>query len=104
MYKRQFIGSEDNAAYGAAGGTLGTCLGALAALVVVIVIFLRVKNKYKTKMYADTSDVELTTKVAYKSIIFTLFPIVLGQTFYNLSLIHISESSIQFLQKKLLNQ
>lgn len=82
---RAFIGSEDNAAYGAAGGTLGTCLGALAALVVVIVIFLRVKNKYKTKMYADTSDVELTTKVAYKSIIFTLFPIVLGQTFYNIS-------------------
>ena len=72
---RAFIGgSEDNAAYGAAGGTLGTCLGALAALVVVIVIFLRVKNKYKTKMYADTSDVELTTKVAYKKYYIYIIP------------------------------
>lgn len=70
---------------GAAGGTLGTLMGALAALLTLVIIYYMyrpviVKNEIKDK----------TTKVipagqAYKIIAVTVIPIILSQTVYQLS-------------------
>ena len=82
---RAFAGSADAPAHGAAGGTLGTCLGALSALIVVAVIFFRNISLYRKKISSDVDSDDIGVGFTYKLIIITIIPIIIGQTFYNIS-------------------
>ena len=78
-------GEIQQAAWGAAGGTLGTCLGAASALLVLIFLFyvyrpakLRLEKKDKKgEMYSSS--------FILKILLATIIPIILSQTVYNIS-------------------
>lgn len=78
--------AEANAiSYGAAGGTLGTCLGAATALLVLIIIYL----KRKSDILADISKQDKGALDSFsritKMIIFTITPMLISTTIYNIS-------------------
>ena len=69
-------------AYAAAGGTLGTVLGALSALIFVGFIFLAYHKVFKKKMKHDHSR----KRESYKTVLFvTIAPVILSATVYNIS-------------------
>lgn len=74
-------------AYGAAGGTLGTSTGALAALAFCIFVFLAYRKNLK-KGIARERRLNRTQPEAYGSVlkilILTIIPILLSTTLYNL--------------------
>ena len=84
-FVRAYAGSLDVAAYGASGGTLGTFIGSLAALAVVIAILIKNKAFYSSKLSGDREAVTMSRTETYKIIIATVVPIIIGQTFYNLT-------------------
>lgn len=72
-------------AYGAAGGTLGTVFGSVAALVFLTLIFIAFKKKFKRKLAADrTRKTESYSKI-FKVLILTILPIVFSTAIYNMS-------------------
>ncbi len=77
--------SVNRSGYGAAGGTMGTCFGALFALLFLVFIyfiyrptFSRLKNRDKRRKIEENSFV-------LKTLILTMIPIIIGQTFYQIS-------------------
>ena len=84
-FMRAFSHKSNVRAYGASGGTLGTTIGALVGLIVLIVIFIRSNNKRKENIKNDTHEVADTYKDIYKLIIWTIVPVILSQTLYNLN-------------------
>ena len=72
-------------AHGASGGTFGTFMGALAALAVVVVLLIRNRHLYGQKLREDMGAQVMAPNETYKLIILTVVPIILGQTFYNLT-------------------
>lgn len=73
------------ASYGAAGGTMGTLFGAIAALIIIAII-LFVKNKqFKPIIKADTNtNIDKYSRVT-KVLTFTILPVLLSTTIYNIS-------------------
>ncbi|MCR5625154.1 MAG: polysaccharide biosynthesis protein [Lachnospiraceae bacterium] len=72
-------------AWGAAGGTMGTCIGAFSALIIMILLyilfgpyFIKLFKKDKRKHVLDTISI-------FKLVIVTVTPIILSQTVYQLS-------------------
>ena len=85
-------------AYGASGSTLGTTLGALAALVFtsfLLMVYLKKENK---------KDVKDTQKESYRAILMvlisTIFPVILSTAIYNLNSI-IDQGMFKALMEKL---
>ena len=73
------------AAFGAMGGTLGTLSGALAALLVMCIILLRKQSVIKSYIKQDTTvDVDKYSRVT-KVLTFTILPVLLSTTIYNVS-------------------
>ena len=72
-------------AYAAAGGTLGTVLGALSALIFVGFIFLAYHKVFKKKMKHDHSRKRESYKTVYKVLFVTIAPVILSATVYNIS-------------------
>ena len=72
-------------AHGASGGTFGTFMGALAALAVVVVLLIRNRHLYGQRLREDMGAQVMAPNETYKLIILTVVPIILGQTFYNLT-------------------
>ena len=72
-------------AYAAAGGTLGTVLGALSALIFVGFIFLAYHKVFKKKMKRDHSRKRESYKTVYKVLFVTIAPVILSATVYNIS-------------------
>lgn len=74
-------------AYGAAGGTLGTGMGALVALVFCLVIFLAYRKNLKRAIVRERRMKKVRAE-SYRSImkflVMTIFPILLSTTLYNL--------------------
>jgi len=85
MLVKIYAGSVDVGAYGAAGGTLGTAMGALAALIFVIFLYVIYRPTFMKKLHKDVSDVDEEYTNIYKIIGLTMLPIILGQTFYQIS-------------------
>ena len=85
MLVKIYSGSINVGAYGAAGGTLGTALGAFAALLFVIFLYVIYKPTFMKKLHKDVSDVDEKYTDIYKIIALTMLPIILGQTFYQIS-------------------
>ncbi|MFQ9493248.1 MAG: hypothetical protein ACLR08_01800 [Dorea longicatena] len=61
-------------AYAAAGGTLGTVLGALSALIFVGFIFLAYHKVFKKKMKRDHSGKRESYRTVYKVLFVTIAP------------------------------
>lgn len=80
-----FKESENAAAYGAAGSTLGTLAGALAALIFVAFIYFIYRPTFMRMVRKDKSSVIESNQEAYHLIAMTMIPIILSQTFYQIS-------------------
>lgn len=79
------MGSANITGYGAMGATFGTCFGALAGLLCVSVWYLAGRKAFMANV-ASSEDINRKTGTEiYKMILFTAIPIILGQTFYQIS-------------------
>ncbi len=68
--------------YGASGGTLGTGIGAFAALVFMVILFVKSdKTVFKNSGKVDGGTIIKTWKIIF----LTAFPMILGSSIYNLS-------------------
>ena len=79
-----------SASYGAAGGTLGTCMGAFTAFIFLLINYLIYKKNQsdykKTVDLSKESDYELESYgTILKAIILTIVPVLLSTTIYNFS-------------------
>lgn len=82
---KKYAGTPEQSAYGAAGGTWGTFLGACAAAVTLVVI-LAVENKRFASDMKDNQDKPRESSwLILKALIITVIPVVVSQTVYQLS-------------------
>ncbi len=73
------------ASYGAAGGTLGTLCGALAALLVLVIVMMH-NRKIINRLNQKPQSIRVESwKLVFTSLMLTLTPIVLSQFVYQLS-------------------
>ncbi len=77
--------SNKFSAWGAAGGTLGTCLGAGMALVVLVFIYIIYRPVIYKQQRRDRVSKIMSLPETYKLILLTVIPIILSQTVYQLS-------------------
>lgn len=77
--------SLQQAAWGAAGGTLGTCLGAASALLLVLFVYWIYRPIQAKLEKRDRSGQQETYSQLFKLLLLTILPIVLSQTVYNIS-------------------
>ena len=82
---KQFSLSAGSAAYGAAGATFGTLMGAVASLAFLIFVFLINWRYIKRKAVNDTSNTLDSYSVISKMLVMTIVPVVLSQTVYQLN-------------------
>ncbi len=71
-------------AYAAAGGTLGTVIGALAGLAFLIFLFILFRRGFRRKMRHDRDTHAESYGQVYKVLLATIAPILLSATVYNL--------------------
>ena len=72
-------------AYGAAGGTLGTNLGAVAALLFVLFVFFAYMHVFKKRMKRERGVKVSSFSYTMKVLILTIIPVLLSTTVYNIS-------------------
>ena len=72
-------------AYGAAGGVLGTCIGAFTAFVFLGIAFLKTKPYLKEQIKLEVNPVRDNAKDTYKLLLLTIAPVILSTAVYNLS-------------------
>lgn len=72
-------------AYGAAGGTLGTVCGALAALIFLVILFLMYKPSFEKQISKDRTKYVEPAKSILKVLVLTIVPVILSTTIYNIS-------------------
>lgn len=77
--------SLQQAAWGAAGGTLGTCLGAASALLIVLFVYWIYRPVQAKLERRDRNPRNYSSIYLFKILIITIIPIVLSQTVYNIS-------------------
>ncbi len=82
---RAHSASPKLSAWGAAGGTLGTCLGAVSALILLILIYMMYRPVMKKQQRRDHASRKDPLSQTYKLILMTAIPIILSQTVYQLS-------------------
>ena len=71
-------------AYAAAGGTLGTVIGALSAFLFLVFIFLTYKRVLKRQIRRDRRHRSESFQKIFKLLIITIAPVLLSSTVYNL--------------------
>ena len=81
------LGDKDSysAAYGAAGGTLGTAMGAVTALLFMLLIYFAYRKVLLKKVKRDHSRSEESYLSIIRVLIFTIIPVLLSTTLYNIS-------------------
>lgn len=72
------------AAYAAAGGTLGTVIGAVSALLFLFLVFAGFKKILKRKMRRDRGHRRERYKRIFRILLITIAPVILSSTVYNL--------------------
>ena len=77
--------SLQQAAWGAAGGTLGTCLGAASALLIVLFVYWIYRPVQAKLERRDPNPRAHSSIYLFQILIITIIPIVLSQTVYNIS-------------------
>lgn len=76
---------EMSVAYGAAGGTLGTTVGAVFGLLVLVSLFLMYRPVAKRQMRKDHTGQLDTNGQIYKLLLVTIVPVILSTAVYNVS-------------------
>ncbi|MFV0364470.1 MAG: polysaccharide biosynthesis C-terminal domain-containing protein [Suipraeoptans sp.] len=76
--------SSTEAAYGAAGGTLGTVMGAFFALVFVLMIFAAYKKYFNKKIRRDRSVSTESYKLIFITLFATITPVIISGTINNI--------------------
>lgn len=76
---------EMSVAYGAAGGTLGTTVGAVFGLLVLFGLFLMYRPVAKRQMRRDHTRQFDTNGQIYKLLLITIVPVILSTAIYNVS-------------------
>ncbi|MEY8353629.1 polysaccharide biosynthesis protein [Lachnospiraceae bacterium 54-53] len=82
---RLYNGSDEAAAWGAAGGTLGTCTGALSGLLLLIFIFILYFPSVCRQLRRHKRERSDKIFLIYSSIYLTIIPIILSQTVYQIN-------------------
>ena len=82
---QSYKNSKNVAGYGAAGGTLGTAFGALAALAILVLIYFAYRPIFLKKVRRDRHSINESYTDILKIIAATMIPIIIGQTFYQIS-------------------
>jgi stage V sporulation protein B len=79
------LGNPENlaAAYGAAGGTIGTGSGAAAALIFVTFVLVTFLGRFKRSMRRDASKRVDSYGTIFKMLFVTIIPVLLSSTIYN---------------------
>ncbi len=77
--------SINMASYGAAGGTLGTFVGACIGLLFLLFVFVIYKPVLNKQMRHDTSEARESYGDVFKLLLMTIGPIILSQTVYQIS-------------------
>lgn len=72
-------------AYGAAGGVLGTCIGAFTAMVFLVIAFMKTRKYLKAQMCLEVNPVKDKASDTYKLLLMTIAPVILSTAVYNLS-------------------
>ena len=72
-------------AYGAAGSTLGTSVGAFAALVFLVGLYFLVAGRLRRKFADDETVFEESYRAVMGIIMLTVFPVVLSTAIYNIN-------------------
>lgn len=72
-------------AYGAAGGTLGTGTGALAALLFTILVFILYRVKFIKQVKNDRSKKKESYGRIFGILLLTILPVLLSTTIYNIT-------------------
>lgn len=85
FFMRAHSASDKLSAWGAAGGTLGTFMGAVAALLTLVIIYCMYKPVIIKNENKDKTTKVIQAGQAYKIIAITVIPIILSQTVYQLS-------------------
>ena len=85
LFMKWTIGDPLRSAWGAAGGTLGTCLGAAAALLLLVFLISIYKPVLRKKESRDRTWHVDTTGDLFRVLILTILPVILSQTVYNIS-------------------
>lgn len=73
------------AAWGAAGGTLGTNLGAVSALLFMLFVFYAYMRVFKKKMKRERNVEVDSFSYVMKILVITIIPVLLSSTIYNIS-------------------
>ena len=83
----QVLGDKEHyaAAFGAAGGTLGTNLGAVSALLFMLFIFSAYMRVFKKRMKRQPKTDVDSFSYTLKLLILTIIPVLLSSTIYNIS-------------------
>ncbi|MCQ2609517.1 MAG: polysaccharide biosynthesis protein, partial [Lachnospiraceae bacterium] len=72
-------------AYGAAGGAIGTGVGAFVALVILFFMFLSFNRRYRQLLKYNNQYTPESTGTIYHDMFMTIIPIILSSTIYNIS-------------------
>jgi stage V sporulation protein B len=82
---KNYEGEINQAAYGAAGGTLGTFTGAFVGLIFLLFVFILYKPVLNRQMQKDATTYKESYSDIFKLLIITISPIILSQTVYQIS-------------------
>ena len=72
-------------AYGAAGSTLGTSVGAFTALVFLVLLYFLVANRLKRRFEDDDTRFEESYGMVMRIILMTVLPVILSTAIYNIN-------------------
>ena len=82
---RSYSASINVAAYGAAGGTLGTLIGAATGLLFLLFVYLLYRPLFKRQVKGDRNTYVESYRDIFKILMITISPIILSQTVYHIS-------------------
>lgn len=85
LFMKWNIDSIQQAAWGAAGGTLGTCLGAASALLLVLFVYWIYRPVQEKLERKDRTGNLTPYGQLFKILLLTILPVILSQTVYNIS-------------------
>ena len=84
-FMKLYADSEFRVAYGAAGGTFGTLVGAVVSLLFLGAVFFMYYPTLKRRFRKDSGAETESYSTLLKLVLLTIFPIILNQTLYSLS-------------------